>query len=134
MLNCSKVVMGMKMTEDLRGMAQFFMKEFPPDVNLRHVKKADSQPYFHSRFTAVLGGVCKSTQDIMDKILLANSLLDNAKQIFLLGEIGIAALFALGVRVGRVERRKTMESLVRDYSKLAPFFRRLFERASYAGV
>lgn len=134
MLNCSKVVMGMKMTEDLRGMAQFFMKEFPPDVNLRHVKKAEPQPYFHSRFTAVLGGVCKSTQDIMDKILLANSLLDNAKQIFLLGEIGIAALFALGVRVGRVERRKTMESLVRDYSKLAPFFRRLFERANYAGV
>ena len=66
----------------------------------------------------------------MDKILLANSLITSAKQIILCGEIGIAALFAIGVRVGRVERRKSLEALVRDYSKLAPFFRRLFEKAS----
>jgi hypothetical protein len=41
---------------------------------------------------------------LIDKILLANSLLDNASTIYLVGEIGIAAAAALGVEVSRVER------------------------------
>ncbi len=40
----------------------------------------------------------------MDKILLANSLLDTASKIHLVGEVGIAALYALGVKLGKVER------------------------------
>jgi len=109
------------------------MKDFPPDVDLRHVKKVKPQSYYTHRFSAVLGGVCKSTQDIMDKILLANSLLDNSKNIFLCGEVGIAALYALGIKVGRVERRKTVEQQHKDYAKLSPFFKRLFEKAAICG-
>jgi hypothetical protein len=71
--------MGAKMTEDVRGISQFFAKEFPPDINKRHIKRVKPQMYYTHRFTAVLGGVCKNTQEILDKILLANSLLDNAK-------------------------------------------------------
>ena len=29
------------MTEDLRKLAQFFLKKFPLDVNLRHAKKPE---------------------------------------------------------------------------------------------
>lgn len=110
------------------------MKEFPPDVNQRHIKKVKSQSYYKNRFSAVIGGICKSTQDILDKILLANSLLDNAKHIVLCGEMGIAALCALGIKLGRVERRKTVDQQYRDYAKLTPFFRRLFEKAQQMGV
>jgi len=31
--------MGVKMTEEIRKLAQFFMKPYPFDVNLRHIKK-----------------------------------------------------------------------------------------------
>jgi hypothetical protein len=55
------------------------LKEFPPDVNQRHIKKVKPQQYYNNRFVAILGGICRSTQDILDKILLANSLLDNAR-------------------------------------------------------
>jgi 3-phosphoglycerate kinase len=126
--------MGAKMTEDLRGIAQFFMKEFPLDVNQRHIKKTKNQTYYQNRFAAILGGICRSTQDILDKILLANSLLDNAKQIILVGELGIAALCSIGIKVGRVERRKTVDQQYRDYAKLQPFFKRLFEKAQQMGV
>ena len=68
-----------------------------------------SESYFNIKFSAVLGGVCKSSTEILDKILIANSLLENAKQIFLCGEVGIAGLSALGIKVGRVERRKSAE-------------------------
>lgn len=61
-------------------------------------------------------------------------MLDNAKQIFLCGEVGIAALSALGIKVGRVERRKTAELQLKDYAKLTPFFTRLFEKAAQKGV
>jgi hypothetical protein len=40
----------------------------------------------------------------MDRILLANSLLDNATQIIFVGEIGLAAIHALGFETGRLER------------------------------
>jgi 3-phosphoglycerate kinase len=133
-LSCSRVVMGAKMTEDLRGMAQFFTKAFPPDVNKRHIKRVKPQVYYTHRFSAILGGVCKSSQEILDKILLANSLLDNAKQIFLVGEVGIAALFALGIKIGRVERRRSADLQFKDYAKLTPFFKRLFEKAIIKGV
>ena len=52
----------------------------------------------------MLGGQCASVSDLMDKVLLANSLLDNAQSIYLVGEIGVAAAFALDVEVSRVER------------------------------
>ena len=71
--------MGIKMSEDLRSIAQFFVKPFPPEVNQRHIKKPKAEQYYRIKFSAILGGVCKSTSDILDKVLLANSLLDNAR-------------------------------------------------------
>ena len=47
--------------------------------------------------------------DILDKILLANSLLDHAKQIYLCGEVALAAIHALGFNVSRVERTESRE-------------------------
>ena len=46
----------------------------------------------------------------MDKVLLANSLLDNATTVYLVGEVGAAATSALGVKVSRVERFATIEA------------------------
>ena len=51
----------------------------------------------------------------MDKILLANSLLDHASQIYLAGEVGLAAVYALGVDVSRVERCDSLEVQKADY-------------------
>lgn len=103
------------MTEDLRKLAQFFLKKFPLDVNLRHAKKPEHKPYFATKFSAVLGGQCRNVGDIMDKILLANSLLDHASQIFLVGEIGLAAVYALGFDISRVERCDSLDKQKADY-------------------
>lgn len=133
-LSVSRKVMGVKLTEDLRSLAQFFMKQYPLDVNQRHIKRPKLEVYHACKFSAIIGGICTSTTEILDKILVANSLLDNAKQIFLCGEVGIAGLSALGIKVGRVERRKTAELQFKDYAKLTPFFTRLFEKAAQKGV
>lgn len=36
-IKCSRKVMGVQMTEIVRSLAQFFMKEFPLDVKQRHI-------------------------------------------------------------------------------------------------
>ena len=37
-IKCSRKVMGPKMTEEVRKLAQFFLKKFPLAEKLRHVK------------------------------------------------------------------------------------------------
>jgi len=71
---------------------------------MRHIPQPEYQPYFENKFSAVLGGTCKNTQDVIDKILLANSLLEHASAIFLVGEIGLVAIHALGFSIGKIER------------------------------
>lgn len=65
-------VMGVKMTEEIRKLAQFFMKPFPLDVKLRNVKRPVDQPYFKVKSTAIIGGLCRNASDLLDKILLVN--------------------------------------------------------------
>lgn len=89
--------MGVKMTEEVRKLAQFFLKKFPMEVKERHIKTPSAREYYTIPFSAVLGGQCRSMTDLMDKILLANSLLDNANTIFLVGEIAVAATAALDI-------------------------------------
>ena len=64
--------MGVKVTEDIRKLAQFFMKPFPLDVKLRHVKRPEDKPYFQTKAAAIIGGLCKTPADLLDKILLIN--------------------------------------------------------------
>ena len=80
------------------------MKTYPLDITARHIPKPTYAEYFAEKFTAIIGGQCKNQGDIMDRILLANSLLDNATQIIFVGEIGLAAIHALGIQTGRLER------------------------------
>lgn len=65
-------VMGVKMTEEVRKLAQFFMKPFPLDIKLRHVKRPGDQKYFKTKSAAIIGGLCKNSTDLLDKILLVN--------------------------------------------------------------
>ena len=85
-------------------------------------------------FAAILGGSCNSVSDLMDKVLLANSLLDNASAIYLVGEIGIAAAFALNIEVSRVERFASSDAQRREFAECKPFFIRLFEKAAENNV
>ena len=82
----------------------------------------------------MLGGQCASVSDLMDKVLLANSLLDNAQSIYLVGEIGVAAAFALDIEVSRVERFASADAQRSEYSEVKPFFIRLFEKAAEKNV
>ncbi len=60
-ISCKQKVMGMKMTEGLRNIAQFFMKQFPLDINSIYVKKPDRKlEYFRCKSSAIIGGICKS--------------------------------------------------------------------------
>jgi len=68
-------VMGVKMTEEIRKLAQFFMKPFPLDVKLRHVKRPEPKDYFQTKAVAIIGGLCKSASDLLDKILMVNQLI-----------------------------------------------------------
>ena len=62
----------------------------------------------------------------MDKVLLANALLDNASSIYLVGEIGAAAAAALDIQVSRIERFSSAEAQKTEYESVKPFFIRLF--------
>ena len=56
----------MKMTEEMRNIAQFFMKDFPLDINSIYFNKPDSNlEYYMIKSTAIIGGICKSTSDIL---------------------------------------------------------------------
>jgi 3-phosphoglycerate kinase len=57
---------------------------------------------------------------------MANSLIDQAQQIFLVGEVGLAAIHALGINVGKVERSETNKE---EYESLKYFFNKVFEKA-----
>ena len=133
-IKCSRKVMGLKMTEEVRKLSQFFLKKFPLDVKERHIKTPEFRDYYDVPFSAVLGGTCNSVSDLMDKILLANSLLDNANAIYLVGEVGIAAANALDVDVSRIERFSSHEVMKKEYDSVKPFFIRLFQKAAERGV
>ena len=90
------------------------------------MKQPEYRNYFDNPFSAVLGGQCASVSDLMDKILLANSLLENASNIFLVGEVGVAATAALGLNVSRIERFEQYKDQLAEYDSIKPFFIRLF--------
>jgi 3-phosphoglycerate kinase len=120
--------MGVKMTEEIRKLAQFFMKPFPLDVNLRHIKKPQPQNYFTTKFSVVIGGLCRSNSDILDKILLINQFLSQASKIYLAGEVGLAAVCALlGEQIARVEHNTI------KYTEFSGFFRTLIEKSKKSG-
>jgi len=88
-------VMGVKMTEEIRKLAQFYMKPFPLDVKLRHVKRPEPKSYFQYKSVSIIGGLCKNASDLLDKILLVNQLIGQNQKIYLVGEMGLAAVSAL---------------------------------------
>lgn len=83
-------------------------------------------PYFRTKASAIIGGVCHSSQDIIDKILLANSFLDTFSKIYFVGEIGIAALNALDIYPGKVERSSKN---IEEYDRVKEFFITLYENS-----
>lgn len=122
------------MTESVRKMAQFFLKPFPYDVNERHIKLPEEEPYFRNKFAAVLGGSFKTEKELLDKVLLANSLLDHANRIFLVGEIGIAAIASMGFKVSKVDRCPDHWVQTQQYKQVQPFIRQLLDKAADRGV
>lgn len=124
---CKQKIMGMKMTEDLRSIGQFFMKQFPLDVHSIYYKQPRPDlEYFACKSTAVIGGVCKTSQDILDKILLANSFLDTFEKIIFVGEVALACLYALGISPGKVERA---DAAAEEYESIKEFVLKLFDRS-----
>jgi len=119
-------VMGIRMTEEVRKLAFFFLKKFPLDIHTQYYQPPEPKPYFNKKFMAVVGGNGKTVQDIMDRILMVNSLLDQADTIYLMGEIGLVGLHALGVPVGKVERS---ESNLQEYDKLKEFLVEILKKA-----
>lgn len=121
-------VMGVKMTEEIRKLAQFFMKPFPLDSNQRHVQRPSDQKYFATKSSAVIGGICKNATEILDKILLVNQLIDQMSKIYLVGEIGLAAVSVLlDTKVCKVEHNNLN---YHDYSR---FLAMLFKKAQDRG-
>ena len=75
---------------------------------------------YHANFlTAIIGGSFKTSQEILDKVLLANALLDTTQRIFFYGEIAIAALHALGIRVGKLDKQG---DYLKDFDLTKDFF------------
>jgi 3-phosphoglycerate kinase len=126
-IKCKKRVMGHRMTSELRKVAMFFLKPYPYDINKVYYKPPQFMDYYSYKFTAILGAATKSSSDILDKILLANALLDTVSRIYFVGEVALAALYALGITVGKVERT---EDNISDYEKMKEFFVKLFEKAA----
>ena len=107
------------------------MKVFPLDIDsIYHNMPDKSLEYYTFRSAAIIGGICKTSQDILEKILLANSFLDTFEQIFLVGEIGLAALYALDINPGLVERSS---QACKEYETMKEFFLKLFNKSVEKG-
>ena len=74
-VNHKQNVMGPKMSEELRKLAKFLMKPYPLDTQLRHVKRPRDRDYFQTKSAAIIGGLCRSSAELLDKILMINQLI-----------------------------------------------------------
>lgn len=57
---CKKKVMGLRMTEEVRKLAMFFMKKFPLDIKNVYTKPPPFMEYYNTRFTVILGCASKN--------------------------------------------------------------------------
>lgn len=117
--------MGVRMTEEIRKMCLFFLKKHPDDIANQWYTKPNIMQYHAIKQAAIVGGSIRSVQDILDRILLVNSLLDTCKEIHLYGELGLAAIHALGIKVGKVDRQGDN---TKDYEQVKEFFLNLFDK------
>jgi hypothetical protein len=118
-IRCKKKVMGVRMTEELRKLCLFFLKKSPFDNKNNWYTCPPYLPYHEKFLTAVIGGSVRNSQDILDRILIANSLLDTATSLHFYGEFGLACLHCIGCKVGRVDR--THDNL-KEYEVAKEFF------------
>ena len=90
-------------------------------------------PYHNTQgVTAVIGGICTSFQDLFDRVLLIDSILETAESIYLFGEIALAYAYSIGItHVGKVERTPNN---IQDYQKLAPFLQKVTVKASTKNI
>jgi hypothetical protein len=69
----------------------------------------------------VIGGMCKSHSEMLDRILMVNQLIEQATKIYFAGDMGLAAVSCLmEMKVAKVDHN-SLNFL--DYSR---FFKRLF--------
>lgn len=127
-VNHRQNVMGPKMTEEIRKLAKFFMKPFPLDTQMRHVKRPKDRDYFQTKTAAVIGGLCRTSAELLDKILMVNQLIAQNQKIYLVGEIGLAAVSALlDNTVCKVDHNTL------NYQEFSRFFQMLFQKARQHG-
>lgn len=124
-IRCPRKVMGVRITEELRKLSQFFLKKHPNEIKSRGYVPPMAMDYHNNPFECFIGGTVRSVQDILDKILLVNSLLDTASFFNFYGEFALAALHALGINIGRTER----EGATKDFEATKDFFMTLFVKA-----
>ncbi len=103
------------------------MKQFPLDIDSIYCPKPDPTiEYFTYKSMAIIGGACTGVQDLTNKILLVNSFTDSFSRIFLVGEVALSALFALGINPGIVERS---EHAREEYEAVREFWVKVFNKA-----
>jgi 3-phosphoglycerate kinase len=84
-IKCKRKVMGVKMTEELRKLCLFFLKKHPKDILDLWYNQPTPCAYHEREFCALVGGSLHSVQDLLDRILLVNALLDQTNTIYLGG-------------------------------------------------
>lgn len=121
-IKCHRKVMGVKMTEEIRKLCHFFLKKHPSHIKDLWYPKPAPKAYHEKEFGCVIGGTVSSVGDILDRILVVNSLIDTCKDIYLGGQFGLAALHALGVKVGHIDNAG-------DFDQTTEFFNTLFVKS-----
>ncbi len=114
--------MGVKMTEEIRKLCQFFLKKHPSHIIDLWYNKPAPKAYHEKEFACVIAGVVSSVSEILDRILVVNSLLDSCRDIYLSGQFALAALHALGIKVKPIENQGNQG----DFDQTTEFFNTLF--------
>lgn len=55
-IKCKKKVMGIRMTEEVRKLAMFFLKKYPFDINSQYYVLPNKMNYHTFKFVVILGG------------------------------------------------------------------------------
>mmetsp|Transcript_40212 Transcript_40212/g.61376 ORF Transcript_40212/g.61376 Transcript_40212/m.61376 type:complete len:152 (+) Transcript_40212:585-1040(+) len=103
------------------------MKQFPLDIDSIYCPKPDPNlEYFTYKSMALIGGACTGVDNMISSVLLVNSFVDSFSRIFLMGEVGLSALYALGVNPGIVERT---EKAHEEYEAVREFWVKVFNKS-----
>ena len=115
----------------MRSLTFFFKKPYPFSIKSRYKPHPEYKEYHKNKLLLLIGGNEQKEGELAERLIMANSLLDQAQIMFLTGELALLILHILGFPVGKVERTGNNTA---DYDNLKEFVLQFLQNSVDKGV